>query len=57
MIKRESAIEDKARDFDIKNEEFIQWSQEIIKLDKEIKDWEKLHWKFKRSAKPPSIEK
>lgn len=57
LIKRESAIEDKARDFDIKNEEFIQWSQEIIKLDKEIKDWEKLHWKFKRSAKPPSIEK
>ena len=57
LIKRESAIEDKARDFDIKNEEFIQWSQEIIKLDKEINDWEKLHWKFKRSAKPPSIEK
>ena len=57
LIKRESAIEEKARDFDIKNEEFIQWSQEIIKLDKEIKDWEKLHWKFKRSAKPPSIEK
>jgi hypothetical protein len=56
LIKRESELEDKVRDFDIKNEEFISWSEEIIKLDKEIKDWENLHWKFKRSKKPPSAE-
>jgi hypothetical protein len=56
LIKRESELEDKVRDFDIKNEEFISWSEEIIKLDKEIKDWENLHWKFKRLKKPPSAE-
>jgi len=28
----------------------------IKKLDKEIKDWENLHWKFKRLKKPPSAE-
>ena len=56
LIKRESELEDKVRDFGIKNEEFISWSEEIIKFDKEIKDWENLHWKFKRSKKPPSAE-
>lgn len=56
LTKRESELEDKVRDFDIKNEEFVQWSEEILKLNKEIKDWENLHWKFKRNRKPPSAE-
>lgn len=56
LLKRESQIEDKIRDFDMKNEEFVQWSEEILKLDKEIKDWENLHWKFKKTKKPPSAE-
>lgn len=56
LLKRESQIEDKIRDFDMKNEEFVQWSEEILKLDKEIKDWESLHWKFKKTKKPPSAE-
>ena len=25
-----------------------------MKLDQEIKDWEKKHWKFQRHAIPPS---
>jgi hypothetical protein len=56
LLEKKSQIEDKIRDFDIKNEEFVQWSEEIIKLDKEIKDWENLHWKFKKTKKPPSAE-
>lgn len=56
LIKRESDLEDKVRDFEIKNEEFTQWGEEVFKLNKEIKDWENLHWKFKRTKKPPSAE-
>ena len=56
LISKESELEDKLRDFDIKNEEFVQWSEEILKLNKEIKDWENLHWKFKKTKKPPSAE-
>lgn len=51
---KESEINDKIRDFEIKVEEFKQWGEEVEKLDKEIKDWEDLHWKFKRTTKPPS---
>jgi hypothetical protein len=56
LTQRESEIDDKIRDFDIKYDQFKNWENELRKLDKEIKDWENMHWKFKRSVKPPSVE-
>lgn len=56
LNKKESELEDKIRDFEMKNEEFTQWSEEVIKLNNEIKDWENIHWKFRRTKKPPSAE-
>jgi SMC interacting uncharacterized protein involved in chromosome segregation len=53
---KESEIGDKIRDFEIRLEEFNLYKEEVIKLDREIKDWENLHWKFKRTKKPPSAE-
>jgi len=52
----ESDIDDKIRNFEIQKEESTLYTEEIKKLDKEIKDWESLHWKFKRHRKPPSCE-
>ncbi len=52
----ESDIDDKIRNFEIQKEEWNLYIGEIQKLDIEIKDWEKLHWKFKRMRKPPSCE-
>lgn len=56
LEKRESEILDKVRDFEMKIEEFNLYAEEVKKLDREIKDWEALHWKFKRMKKPPSAE-
>lgn len=53
---KEAEFNDKLRDLRIKEEDFDSFKKEIFKLHKEIKDWEKLHWKFKRSIKPPSVE-
>lgn len=52
----ESDIDDKIRNFEIQKEEWNLYTEEVVKLDKEIKDWEKLHFKFKRTRKPPSAE-
>jgi DNA repair exonuclease SbcCD ATPase subunit len=52
----ESEIDDKIRNFEIQKEEWNLFTEEIRNIDKEIKDWEKLHWKFKRNRKPPSCE-
>jgi DNA repair exonuclease SbcCD ATPase subunit len=54
--KKESILNDKIRDFRMKVEEFKLYENELKKLNAEIADWEKLHWKFKRSTKPPSAE-
>ena len=54
LLDRESEINDLVRDLELKKEEFQDWGEEIVKLDNEIRDWEKLHWKFKRMKKPPS---
>jgi hypothetical protein len=56
LVQRESEIDDKIRDFDIKFDQFKNWENELRKLDKEIKDWENMHWKFRRNVKPPSAE-
>jgi chromosome segregation ATPase len=55
LIQKEADIDDKIRDFNIKLEDFKTYSSELNKIEKEIKDWENLHWKFKRSVKPPSV--
>lgn len=54
LLDRESEINDLVRDLELKKEEFQDWGEEIVKLDNEIRDWENLHWKFKRMKKPPS---
>jgi hypothetical protein len=56
LEKKESEILDKIRDFELKIEEFKLREDENKKLEQEIKDWENLHWKFKRNTKPPSAE-
>lgn len=56
LEKKESEILDKIRDFELKIEEFKLREDENKKIEQEIKDWENLHWKFKRNAKPPSAE-
>ena len=56
LVQRESEIDDKIRDFDIKFDQFKNWENELRKLDKEIKDWENMHWKFRRNVKPPSAD-
>ena len=53
---KESEIFDKIRDFNLDLENFRNWEKEVRKIDNEIKDWEKMHWKFKRNIKPPSVE-
>lgn len=55
IIQKEAEINDKMRDFEIKYEEFKLYQNEVDKIEKEIKDWENLHWKFKRMQKPPSV--
>lgn len=51
---RESEIDDQIRNHEITLEDFESYKQEVLKLDKEIKDWEGLHWKFQRNTIPPS---
>ncbi len=54
---KEEKLNDIIRNFEIQKDDFGLFSEEIKKIDNEIKEWEKLHWKFKRMRKPPSIEK
>ncbi len=51
---RESELNNKIKNFEYKIDEFREWGDEIQKLNKEIEDWESLHWKLKRHRKPPS---
>jgi DNA repair exonuclease SbcCD ATPase subunit len=53
---KEADLNDQLRDFLLSKEEFEIFKQEVYKLNNEIQNWEKLHWKFKRSVKPPSVE-
>jgi myosin heavy subunit len=54
LEKKESKLEDSIRNHQISLEEFEGYKQEVIKLDAEIKNWENLHWKFRRNNVPPS---
>jgi uncharacterized protein (DUF3084 family) len=53
---KEAELSDKLRDLRIKEEDFDSFKKEVFKLHKEIQDWEKTHWKFRRNIKPPSVE-
>jgi chromosome segregation ATPase len=61
LSKRESNIENVEND--IKNRldelvdkerQFNDFKNEILRLDEEIKNWEAMHWKFRRNIAPPS---
>jgi DNA repair exonuclease SbcCD ATPase subunit len=56
LEKKESEILDRIRDLELRIEEFKLREDENKKIEQEIRDWEGLHWKFKRNAKPPSTE-
>ena len=51
---KEDEIGDKIKSHEITLEDFEGYKQEVLKLDREIKDWEGLHWKFQRNTIPPS---
>lgn len=55
LIQRDAELSDAIRDLELREEKFNDYAEEIKKLDGEIKDWENLHWKFKRMKKPPSV--
>lgn len=52
---KEDEINDKIKSHEINLEDFESYKQEVLKLDREIKDWEGLHWKFQRNETPPSV--
>jgi hypothetical protein len=52
--KRESEIEDKERNHQLTIEEFKSYSEEILRLDREIKEWEGSNMKMRRLNPPPS---
>lgn len=54
LSERESELDDRIRDFEIKLEEGRMWEAELHKLNSEIKEWEDMHWKFRRNNMPPS---
>jgi hypothetical protein len=54
LHQRESELEDRLRDHLMNSEDYKMYTAELKKLEKEIRDWEGLHWKLKRTTKPPS---
>lgn len=50
----EAELNNKLRNIEIKTEEIKLWESDVKRLDIEIKNWEKLHWKLKRMNPPPS---
>jgi myosin heavy subunit len=52
----ESEIDDKIKNFEIQKEEWNLHIEEIQKFNEEIRAWEAMHWKFRRTTKPPSCE-
>ena len=54
LSEKQSELDDKIRDFEIKLEEGKMWEAELHKLNSEIKEWEGMHWKFRRDNIPPS---
>ena len=47
FVKTEKEIKNK--EFEIENSK-----EELMSLDREIKEWESSHWRLRRGSKPPS---
>lgn len=56
LSQKEAELQDKLRDHTMFSEDYKLYEAEIRKLAKEIEDWEGLHWKLKKTTKPPSAE-
>jgi myosin heavy subunit len=54
ISQREAELEDKLRDHVMNSEDYRMHESELKKLASEIRDWEGLHWKLKKTTKPPS---
>lgn len=54
ISQREAELEDKLRDHVMNSEDYKMYESELKKLASEIRDWEGLHWKLKKTTKPPS---
>lgn len=54
LFEEKLLIEHKVKEYNNFKEDTKEWREELIKLNKEISDWENLHWKLKRNATPPS---
>lgn len=54
LSQKEADIEEVVKHLDLKIEQINLEKSALIKLDKEIKDWEGMHWKFQRNNFPPS---
>lgn len=54
LNEKENEINSKIKYFEDRLEQGKIWEAELNKLNREIKDWESLHWKFQRNTHPPS---
>jgi myosin heavy subunit len=54
ITQKEAELEDRLRDHVMNSEDYKMHESELKKLASEIRDWEGLHWKLKRTTKPPS---
>ena len=54
LFEEKLLIEHKVKEYNNFKEDTKEWREELIKLNKEISDWENLHWKLKRNVTPPS---
>jgi hypothetical protein len=54
ISQREAELEDRLRDHVMNSEDYKIYEENLKKLEREIREWEGLHWKLKRSSKPPS---
>lgn len=54
LVDREEEVNDRMRDYEMKYDSLKDWATELNNLNGEIIEWENMHWKFKRSVKPPS---
>lgn len=54
LVDREEEVNDRMRDYEMKYDSLKDWATELNNLNGEIKEWENMHWKFRRGVKPPS---
>lgn len=54
LLQKESEIKEIENLIKLKIEDIDLEEESLMKLDDEIKNWEKMHWKFQRNSIPPS---